>query len=322
MSPKEEGKLNRDEVEALLQATREEPLPPPKPEPSRRVEGFSFHQPSRFSKSQLDKLRRIHEGLALTVTGQISRLLRTSAQIQLVSMDHIKWENLLQEAGDSVAAFTFEMNPFGHRGVVTVDGQLADACVERMLGGQPGSSEPSGSAFTDMDVRVFAAFVRAFLDPLPELWERIGAFEVELGPFVRDLQGLDVFTGSEDFFQLCFLVQSGVGSGQVALSAPFQAVRALPPESDDRALAVTTGDAAAVAALQDSLKRMQIHLSVVLGSADLKVGRLVRAAPGDVIVLDSRVGDPLEVRINNRFKFRGCPGTSNGKLAVKLITEE
>jgi len=321
MSQIEQGKLSRDEVEALLEATREEPVAAARPEPVRRVEAYNFHQPSRFNKSQLDKLRRINEGVAQSAARQAAKLLRSSVQVQLVSMEHITWESLLQEVGESVAAFTFAMMPFGYQGVVTVDGPFAAACLERMLGGQPDAAESLDLNFTDMDARVFASFVRAFLDPLPELWARIGEFSVDLGGFVQDLQSLDVFTGSEGFFQLCFLVQTSAGSGQVAISAPFQTVRSLPPDADEEEAPVVTGDTQAAGALRESLRSMPVELAVVLGKADLKVARLVHAAVGDVIVLDTRVGDALEVHVNNKAKFRGYPGVSNGKRAVKLVME-
>ena len=322
MSPPEEGKLSREEVETLLRATREEPAPPPKPEPARRVEGYNFHQPSRFNKSQLEKLRRINESVGQAACGTAAKLLRSSVQAQLVSMDHITWDGLLQEVGDSVAAFTFVLEPFDYQGIITVDGQFAVACLERMLGGQAEPDDSGDTAFTELDVRVFSRFARAFLDPLPEQWHRIGEFEVKLGSFVRDLQALDLFAGTEGFFQTCFLVQTSVGSGQVALAAPFQAVRSLPPETDDEEPSAIAKDAEASRALRESLKRMPVRLSVLLGKADLKLSRLVHAVPGDVVVLDTRVGDALEIRVNGNPKFRGHPGVHNGKLAVKLTRED
>ncbi len=321
MRSAEQGKLSRDEVEALLQATREDTTPKMKPEPARRIEGYNFHQPSRFNKAQLEKLRRINDELAQQVARQTSRLLRSSVQVQLISMDHIKWDNLLQEVGETAAAYTFTMEPFGYQGLVTIDSQFAVACLERMLGGT-GADGGSASEFTEMDARVLGLFASTFLDPLPELWNTIGEFHVQMGEFVSELQRLDVFTGSEDFFQTCFLVQSSVGSGQVALSAPFQAVRHLPPDAEEEQPAMVAADSEADEGLKQSLTRTPVELTVLLGEADVTMARLVRARPGDVVVLNTRVGDVLEVQVNGVPKFKAHPGVSDGHLAVKLITEE
>lgn len=254
---------------------------------------------------------------------QASRLLRTSVKAQLVSMDQMKWENLLEEAGDSVVAFVFTMSPLGHRGILTIGRQFATMCLDRMMGG-PGEATEAAADFTELDVRTFAAFVRALLAPLPELWQNIGRFQVDLGAFVHDVQGLDLFAPTEDLFQLSFLIQGSIGSGQIALAVPFQAVRSLPPQAEEKAAedAVAGSDEAAEAGLQESLRRTAVDLSVRLGSGDIRVARLVGVRPGNVIALNTRIGDALQVRVNDKVKFRGYPGTSNGKLAVKLIMEE
>jgi flagellar motor switch/type III secretory pathway protein FliN len=60
----------------------------------------------------------------------------------------------------------------------------------------------------------------------------------------------------------------------------------------------------------------------VLGTTDVKVQSLVSIEPGDVIVLDRRLGEPLDIRLNDAVRLRGHPGIARGKYAVKLITEE
>jgi flagellar motor switch protein FliM len=323
MSPTGEGKLSKEEVEALLQATREEEQPVERAEPARRVHGYDFQQPGRFNKSALEKLRKINDSLAQNATVHASRLLRTSVKTQLVSMDQMKWENLLEEAGDSLVGFVFALNPLGYRGVLTIGRQFAAVCLDRMMGG-PGEAPETAADFTELDVRTLAAFARNFLSPLPELWQSIGQFQVELGPFVHDLQGLDLFPPTEDLFQLCFLMQGSIGSGQMALAVPFQAVRALPPRTEELEpeRAVAGSDEAADAGLRESLRRTLVDMTVLLGAAEIRVARLVAVGPGDVIVLNTRIGDTLEIKVNDKVKFRGYPGAANGKYAVKLITEE
>jgi len=323
MSPAGEGKLSKEEVEALLQATREEEEPVERAEPARRVHGYDFQQPGRFNKSALEKLRKINDSLAQNAAVHGSRLLRTSVKAQLVSMDQMKWENLLEEAGDSLVGFVFSLSPLGYRGILTVGRQFAAVCLDRMMGG-PGEAPETAADFTELDVRTFAAFGRSFVAPLPELWQNIGRFQVELGPFVQDLQGLDLFPPSEDVFQLCFLIQGSIGSGQMSLAVPFQAVRSLPPRAEELEpeRAVAGSDEAAEAGLRENLRRTPVELTVLLGSAEIRVARLVEVGPGDVVVLNTRIGDALEIRVNDKVKFRGYPGASNGKYAVKLVTEE
>ncbi len=338
MTPGEDRKLTEDEVDVLLRATEEdeedapvaspgssEPLEPSGPsgpaEPVRRINAYDFQQPNRFSKAELEELRVLNEDLIRDAAEDAGLLLRTNVKVQLVSMDQMKWENLLEEVDESSVALTFSMPPFTYQGLLTVDRTFAIACLDTMMGG--GGEPPDVEAeLTELDMQTFRRFARVFTDPLPAVWGDIGEFLVEMGERVTDLEGLDAFTPEDDLFQLSFLVQSPVASGQVHLSLPFEAVRLLPRQGNE-----ADGDQAggshpdAASAAYPSLARANVDLSVVLGMADIKVSDLVAVAPGDVIVLDTCVGDALTVRVNAKAKLRGLPGLVNGKLAVKMITE-
>jgi flagellar motor switch protein FliM len=322
MSPTEAGKLSKDEVEALLAASRDEPSLVEQVEPARRVQGYDFSQPSRFSRSQLDELKRLNEGVAAGAAAHASRLLRTNVKAQLVSTEQIKWEHLLEDIGDSTVGFVLSMEPLGYQAIIAIDREFAAGCLDRMMGGEGDAQAVATVEFTEIDVAVLAGFLRGFLDPLPELWGRIGEFTIEVGAFSQDLQGLDLFGAGEDLLQPSFLVQTRAASGRVVLVVPFAAVKNLPPESEPETPAPTMTEQDTASRLRESLERASIELTAVLGQADIKISRLVRAEPGDVIILDTRLGESIDIKLNGKTKFRGLPGKAGTKLAVELIVEE
>lgn len=40
---------------------------------------------------------------------------------------------------------------------------------------------------------------------------------------------------------------------------------------------------------------------------------------GDVLTLESQIGDPLEVKLNGKTKFLGRPGLVGKKLGVEIL---
>ncbi len=48
-----------------------------------------------------------------------------------------------------------------------------------------------------------------------------------------------------------------------------------------------------------------VTVSAVLGKSSLEVSQLLTLAPGAVIELDRRVGEPVDVYVNNRLVARG-----------------
>ena len=138
---------------------------------------------------------------------------------------------------------------------------------------------------------------------------------------MQELRSLELFPPDEDMFQVSFLLQGNVGSGQIALAVPFEAVRFLPPDEEGGGHAFAASGEAAKSWLEESLRRVPAELTVLLGTADVKVNRIVRMEPGDVIVLDKNIADAVDVRVNDRVKLRGFVGSSKGKLALQLANE-
>lgn len=61
-----------------------------------------------------------------------------------------------------------------------------------------------------------------------------------------------------------------------------------------------------------------VQLAVVLGRATVKVGQLVRLGRGAVVELDRRVGEPVDILVNNRVVARGRVTVVDDRLGVTL----
>ena len=48
-----------------------------------------------------------------------------------------------------------------------------------------------------------------------------------------------------------------------------------------------------------------VHLSAVLGKTTMPVSQLLRLGRGAVVALDRKVGEPVEIYVNNRLVARG-----------------
>jgi flagellar motor switch protein FliN/FliY len=60
-------------------------------------------------------------------------------------------------------------------------------------------------------------------------------------------------------------------------------------------------DAESLAAVQD----VPVKVRAVIGRARMPIGDLVRLVPGSVVELDRRVGEPVDILINDRLVARG-----------------
>ena len=61
-----------------------------------------------------------------------------------------------------------------------------------------------------------------------------------------------------------------------------------------------------------------VQVSAILGSAQMDVGGLLTLGPGTVIELDRRVGEAIDIYVNNRLVARGEVVLVEDKLGVTM----
>jgi flagellar motor switch protein FliM len=73
-------------------------------------------------------------------------------------------------------------------------------------------------------------------------------------------------------------------------------------------------------AIESLISKAQIPIRAYLGGSSISVNDFVNLQRGDVIKLDSKIGDELDVYVGNIKKFKALPGSSNDKFAVRVTS--
>ena len=63
-----------------------------------------------------------------------------------------------------------------------------------------------------------------------------------------------------------------------------------------------------------------VNVTAVLGNTQIPVNKLIKLHNGDILPLDKRVGEALEIFVNNRLVARGEVVAVEGKLGI-IMTE-
>ncbi len=89
----------------------------------------------------------------------------------------------------------------------------------------------------------------------------------------------------------------------------------------DAAAVVTGGDPDSVtrsAADLEAVFDVPVQVSAVLGRARMDVGALLKLGPGAVLELDRKVGEAIDIYVNNRLVARGEVVLVEDKLGVTM----
>jgi flagellar motor switch protein FliN/FliY len=92
------------------------------------------------------------------------------------------------------------------------------------------------------------------------------------------------------------------------------------PALDESAM-LTAGDGDQVnrgAADLEAVFDVPVQVSAVLGRSRMEVGELLRLGPGTVLELDRKVGEAIDIYVNNRLVARGEVVLVEDKLGVTM----
>jgi flagellar motor switch protein FliN len=87
---------------------------------------------------------------------------------------------------------------------------------------------------------------------------------------------------------------------------------------EDASAAPDQGAQARTAADLEAVFDVPVQVSAVLGRARMDVGQLLNLAPGAVLELDRRVGEAIDIYVNNRLVARGEVVLVDEKLGVTM----
>jgi flagellar motor switch protein FliN/FliY len=100
------------------------------------------------------------------------------------------------------------------------------------------------------------------------------------------------------------------------------------PNLDGDVVATTSGPVSLAPGEQDSAARnaadleavfdVPVQVSAVLGRARMDVGNLLKLGPGTVLELDRKVGEAIDIYVNNRLIARGEVVLVEDKLGVTM----
>jgi len=78
------------------------------------------------------------------------------------------------------------------------------------------------------------------------------------------------------------------------------------------------GDPHRSAADLEAVFDVPVQVSAVLGRAHMEVGELLRLGPGAILELDRKVGEAIDIYVNNRLVARGEVVLVEDKLGVTM----
>jgi flagellar motor switch protein FliM len=318
--------LSQEEIDALVNQ-----LSAPDPaatvhDAARKIKSFDFRFNKRldkFSTNQLQTLRTLHDNFTRLLNNSLSVYLRTRVEATIVSIDQISYGDFIASIGIPSILSIFSMDPLPGSGIVQVDLNLVFSIIDRLLGG-PGWYPQKLRDLTDIERTLMQRFMARMLNSYRESWNYLLTLSLKIEAldsnpqFIPRIIPLDQIVG----FVTCEL-KVGDMSGVMNFCLPYQVLQSIGPQLSDfqwspsvqAGRGMTEED---IAMLARNVERADVDLKVELGRTVVSLRDLIALQPGDVVLFDKPVGEPLAATVNEREKFKVFPGVNRDKLAVRV----
>ena len=320
--------LSNEEIDTLLQMFRSEgaveaeppagaPAASPVAAPSGRVVSpVDLLKPNRLGREQLRGLERYFESAGKMLSATISDKLRLDARCDCVAVEQLRFDSWLQQLPGPASIYVLQMDPFRQPAIFTASTSLLYGAVDRILGGS-GKVQKVPKDFTAAEHTVAEALVGPCLDRICDSLAEVVKLKWSVQNRFCNPSMAQILPSQDVVLSVYFQAAGDFLLGDLRLVIPFvsleplldkfgrDSVAALEPGALRQKLGVTVRD-------------MPVDVAVELGGARIRLRQLLELQAGDVIPLDTRLGQPAVVPVMGRPKFTGHVGRIGNRLGLQV----
>ena len=311
--------LSEEERAALQEAASGEPsTEAPEERAARvRISEYNFRRPGQLSATQLRALNTIHEFFVKTIVGRTGN--GPAIQLSRLSVDTVSYSSFVGSLSNPCFIVQLQSGT-GETVLMDMDLPVARALSGALLGGL-GDDEDADAPLTSVEQSIAGSWVEKTLPVLTEAWSMSFAVEFSLQTIETDPRFIQVMPDETPVVVMSFRLNCGSASGRFSICYPLESMQAM---LEGLSLRMTGDQETAVDAagnsehLLKSLKKVPFDLYVELGRSTLLASQLIHMRVGDVLCLDRRVDEPLDIFFGDRRVLKARLGKQGDQLAVQV----
>lgn len=314
--------LSQGEIDALLNAISSGEVNADemkKEENQKKIRVYDFKRPNKFSKDQLHTLQVIHENYGRLLTTYLSAHLRSLVTINVLSVEQLTYDEFIRSIPNPTILNITTLAPLDGNVILEINPAVIFTILDRLFGG-PGKPPEKTRSLTDIERTVVERLSLKILDLLKEAWENIISFTPNLETIETNPQFTQIVAPTEMVVLVTLETKIGDGEGLINLCIPYLVLEPILSKLSAHFWfsKSSKGVTEHIHTLQKRIEKTQLSVAALLGGTTITVKDLMELQKGDVISLDHKVSDPLEVYVGSRRKFRGSPGMAGSKMAIQV----
>ena len=279
-----------------------------------------FARPAKFSKEHLRTLEIIFEHFGRLLATNLPAYLRKSVSVDVVNSEVVIYSEFSNALSNPVLLGVVGMDPLMGNVIMEMASNLGFAIVDRLLGGVGNSLEKERD-FSEIELSILERVFTICVNLLHEPWENVVEITPRLNRIETNSQFAQIISPSETIAIVTINLKIGDVEGLMNICLPYTTLEPVMDKLNTKYWFSTMKEKDSnsyEAAIENIIDNALIPMKAVLGTSKINVQDFVNLQLGDIIRLDRKVDDELEVYVGNIKKFKALPGYSDNKYAVRV----
>jgi len=311
--------LSQEEIDALLSALEQGQLPIEETGKSQKeVKVYDFRRPDKLSKDQLRTIQMIFENFARSAVTGLSGYLRTAIEINLISVDQVTYQEYIR----SLSEPTFMViEDVGESASVILEMNLAMVfiIIDKLLGG-PGKPIATLRGLTTLEEKLMIRIIDIINASLSDAWGPVTGWQFKAVRFEYSPSFVQLVPPSDITAVTTMEIKMQDTTGIMTVALPYVVlephVQKLSAQMWFTSIRKVKRDRKKIL---ESIRDVPFDVRVVLGDTELPIRDLLALRKGDIIVLNKKTTEPVDVYVEDQPVYYGIPGRKGKQLATKIL---
>ena len=303
--------LSQDEIDNLLKAlsSGELDVEEMKGTDEKQVKNYDFARPSKFSKEHLRTLEIIFEHFGRLLATNLPAYLRKSVNVDIVNSEVVIYSEFSNALSNPVLLGVVSMKPLAGNMVMEMASNLGFAIVDRLLGGT-GTALDKERDFSEIELTIIERIFSICVNLLKEPWENVIKVTPRLERIETNSQFAQIISPTETIAIITINLKIGDVEGLMNVCLPYTLLEPVMDKLNTKFWFSNMQE-------KDPTMYGEV-IKAILGESKVNVSDFVNLQIGDIIKIDKKVDQELDVYVGNIKKFNALPGYFEDKYAVRI----
>ncbi len=316
--------LSQSEIDNLLKAlsTGELDVEDIKDTDEKQVKNYDFARPSKFSKEHLRTLEIIFEHYGRLLSTNLPVYLSKAVQVDVMNSEAVTYSEFSNALSNPVLLGIVNFSPLPGNVIMELAANLGFSMVDRMLGG-PGKPLEKNRDFSEIELLIIDRIMTVCVNLLREPWKNVVDLNPRLERIETNSQFAQIISPTEMIAIVTINLKIGDVEGLMNVCLPYITLEDVMEKLNTKywfSSMQESDDEDYSEVLETLVNRVKVPIKAILGNSSINVNDFINLQVGDIIRLNTKVDDELDIYVGNIQKFTALPGASGDSYAVRVTS--